>query len=96
MEENAACKAYDIACQWAWIQDEIKAFFVWIFEQIFQGLLAVLEAIPLPSWAQNIGSLSLPSEVVWFAGAFELHTGASIIGSAYLIRFLVRRIPLIG
>ena len=96
MADAVSCTFYDLPCQWQWIQDEIKAFFVWISEQVFDGLLAVLNAIPLPDWATNLGSLSLPSEVAWFAGAFNLHAGALIIGSAYVIKFLIRRIPLIG
>jgi hypothetical protein len=92
----AACNWYDVPCHYQWIQDEIKGFFVWISEQVFSGVVAVVDAIPLPAWATNAGSLSLPSEVTWFAAAFELHTGAAIIGSAYAIRFFIRRLPFIG
>jgi hypothetical protein len=90
------CSLTDLACQWTWIVDEVKALFVWFSEQIFNALLAVIDAIPMPAWTQNAGGLSLPPEVVWFASAFELHYGAVVVASAYGIRFLIRRMPIIG
>ena len=91
-----ACSFYDIPCHFEWLQEEAKGFFVWMSEEILNGGLAVLDAIPMPAWATNAGSLTLPSEVVWFASAFELHTGAGIVASAYGIRFIIRRIPVFG
>lgn len=90
------CNLTDLDCQWTWIVDEIKGLFVWISEQVFNGMVAVLDAIPVPAWAANAGSIGIPSEVVWAASAFELQYGAAVVASAYGIRFLIRRLPVIG
>lgn len=95
MAENN-CGITDLACQLTWMQDEVKGFFVWISEQVFTGLVAVLNAIPMPAWTQNAGAIALPSSVLWAANAFELHYAAVVVASAYGIRFLIRRIPFIG
>jgi hypothetical protein len=83
---------------WAW--DELTDFFVdammWIFETILYAFVVILELIPVPGWAVNVGSLNLPDGVAWFASAFELPFGAAVMSSAWIIRFLVRRIPVIG
>ncbi|HIE83498.1 MAG TPA: hypothetical protein EYQ00_06440 [Dehalococcoidia bacterium] len=83
-----------------WLWDELTDFWVdgwmWIFETILYGFVVVLEVIPVPDWALNVGSLQLPSAVAWFAGAFELPFGIAVMTSAWLIRFLIRRIPVIG
>lgn len=95
MADNT-CDLTNLACQWSWIVDEAKSLFVWFSEQIFNGVVAVLHAIPVPSWASNVGSLSLPSEVAWAASAFELPYAGTVIASAYAIRFVIRRLPFIG
>jgi hypothetical protein len=83
-----------------WVWDELTGFFVdgvmWILETILYALVLLLELIPVPSWATNVGSLNLPDGVAWFASAFELPFGAAVMTSAWIIRFLVRRIPVIG
>lgn len=95
MADNS-CGLTDLACQWTWLVDEVKALFVWVSEQCFNGLLAVVNAIPMPAWTQNANAFSLPPEVMWGVNAFELHYGAAIVASAYGVRFLIRRLPFIG
>lgn len=77
-------------------------FVVWLivkwFTLIFDALIAVLNAIPVPTWltslATNIGGLD--SGVLYFLQPLQLGTGLTWIFSAYLLRFLIRRIPFIG
>ena len=80
--------------------EELYEFWVdgwmWIFETALIPFVAVLEAIPVPSFAANMGNLSLPSGVAWFAQALELPAGAAIMASAWAIRFVIRRLPFIG
>jgi len=38
----------------------------------------------------------LPTSVSWAASAFQLDVGLGIIVSAYISRFILRRIPIIG
>lgn len=97
MADNT-CGLTDFGCQVGWIQDEIKAFFVWVSEQIFNAIIAVFNAIPVPDWAASGADIfsGVPSNVGYFVGPFDLPSGAAIIVGAYGIRFLIRRIPFIG
>lgn len=95
---DASCALMDLGCHAAWLQDEVKGFFVWLSEQVFNGIVAVFNAIPLPSWATSGGDVlsGIPPSVGYFVGPFDIGYGAGVIVSAYGLRFLVRRIPLIG
>ena len=83
---------------WEWLKDLL----LWVPKKIWQwvtdGLARVIESIPVPDWLQNAPTLSdaISPEMGWALAAFEVPAGLSIIGGAYLIRFLIRRIPLIG
>ena len=68
----------------------------WIFEQLLLAFVVVLEAIPVPSWASNISTMSVPSEMMYFINAFEIPYGAGVMASAWAIRFVIRRLPVIG
>lgn len=87
---------YDIGGWIAWLIDEAKLFLIWVLEQCLSAVVSVIDAIPLPSWVDNIGTLQLPDALAWAVHAFEIPYGASVIASAYVIRFLIRRIPIIG
>jgi len=81
-----------------WLVD----FLLWIphktYALIMDGLAAVVEAIPVPGWASNIPNYlaGLDGGVAWFAGTLQLGTGITIVFGAYVLRFLIRRIPFIG
>lgn len=98
MEETEELHWYDPASWLQWLTDEVKALGVWFWDQLLGGLGAVINAIPMPSWAHDAGNLlgGIPSGVSYFLGFFEFAFGLSVIGSAYLVRFLIRRIPIIG
>lgn len=87
----------------------IKAILTWLFdfvtwglEQCWNllciGLAAVLNAIPVPSWLVSAPSVigSMPSGVAYVLGAFRVGDGLTILLAAYTLRFVIRRIPLIG
>jgi len=93
---SESCDFYDLACVGGWIQDQISSFFLWAFERLMDGLAAVIEMIPVPDFLSAAGSFSIPGSVAWFANAFALDHGAQIIVAAYLLRFLIRRLPFIG
>ena len=90
------CTWYDVPCWLGWLIEEIKLLFVYLFEGVLNAVLAVVSAIPVPGFLQSVGSLSLPDGVVFFANAFQLHVGIGIVVAAYTLRFLIRRIPVIG
>jgi hypothetical protein len=80
----------------------LLTFVDWIFGEVFQlicnAAIAVIGALPLPGWVSGASTMvaGLPAGVLYFAQAFDLHTGITIIFSAWGLRFLIRRIPFIG
>jgi hypothetical protein len=81
-----------------WVVD----FFQWIFVKlatlVFDAVIAVLTLIPVPDWlddiSTNVGSVS--SGVLFFIEPFQFGTGIAWVVSAYLLRFLIRRLPVVG
>ena len=69
-----------------------------LYELVLDGLAGVLEAIPVPGWLDGGLSLftNLPAGIVYFADALAIPEGIGIVLGAYLVRFLIRRIPFIG
>lgn len=72
-----------------------------IFGAVF---LIVTEVIPLiiniflPSDMEDISSLisGVPSEVGYFLAPFQIGMGIKAMLSAYLARFIIRRLPFVG
>jgi hypothetical protein len=91
-----SCKWYDPSCSLAWLRDEFQAFGVWLWDSILSGFASVFESIPVPDFLLNVQSYNLPSGVSWAASAFQLDVGLAIVVSAYVARFILRRIPIIG
>lgn len=82
--------------------DQLFDMLMWIprelYSMLLDGLLAAITAIPVPAWAASAGSyaLSISSDVMYWAAPFQLGSGLAILTSAYGVRFLIRRIPVIG
>lgn len=95
---DESCKWYDVGCSLEWARDEAKELVLSWFHELLGALASVIEAIPMPSWATSGGSLfsSIPGSVGYFLSVMEFDFGVSVIASAYVLRFLIRRIPLIG
>lgn len=100
--EGASCDWYDVPCHLSsfadWLADALLFIPRKLFEQIMAACGAAIELIPVPSWAENVANLfaAIPPGVAYFAAFMELPTGIGIVLSAYGIRFLIRRLPVIG
>lgn len=92
---------------WDWLTDWLDAAWAWLIElllwvpQKLYGVLlgalsAVLNAIPVPSWAEGISLDWIPAGMAYFVAPFHLDLALTAITGGYLIRFLIRRIPVIG
>ncbi|QIB64050.1 hypothetical protein [Kineobactrum salinum] len=90
------CKYTDIACHWDGAKETLKGWGAEFLQWLLDILITVLSYIPVPDWMENVGSMNLPSGVLWFASAFELQAGAAIMVSAWTLRFIIRRIPVVG
>lgn len=81
-----------------WLRDALlwapKAALEWLLDKVAE----LIEAIPVPDWLSGAGSVfaAVPGEVVWFLDAFAINYGIGIIIAAYIVRFLIRRIPVVG
>lgn len=94
--ESEACTVGDFGCYFDWLIDQLASLVLWVWDKILSGLASIIEAIPVPDWAANIGTLQLPEVVAWALAPFQLQTGVAIIMSAYALRFVIRRLPVVG
>ncbi len=82
--------------------EKLEALLLWIPKKILGWILdklaELIEAIPVPDFFSQAKSAlsSIPPEVGYFLGPMNFGTGVSIIVSAYIIRFIIRRIPIVG
>ena len=90
------CSWYDPSCSLQWMSEELQSLFTWLWDSILSACASVLEALPVPDFLLNTGSFIIPGEVSWAASAFNIEFGIGIIVSAYVARFVLRRIPLVG
>lgn len=84
------------ALQWAFNLLGVLPKHIWVLT--LEGIAKVVDAIPVPSYfgqaAQYVAAL--PPWVAFFAAGFQIPAGLAIILSAFVARFLLRRVPLIG
>lgn len=81
-----------------WFVDLVKDAAMWLWQSVLNALASVIEAIPAPDFLSRAGNLfsSIPPEVAAFWQYFAVTEGLVFITTAYGLRFLIRRIPLIG
>ncbi len=81
-----------------WLKDVLLWVPRKLWAELLDGLASILAAIPVPGFvndAQNaFGSLS--PGIVFFASKFAVPEILSMVIAAYGLRFLIRRIPIIG
>lgn len=94
--EPLQCGITDVSCIGQWFSDLFTSFGLWIYEKLINGVIAVIEMIPLPEFLQNASSLRIPDGLGFFAEVFHLETGAQIIVSSFVLRFIIRRLPIVG
>jgi len=69
-----------------------------LYELVTDGLASFVEGIPVPDFMTNLASWvgSLDPSIAFFTAPLNIGTGLGIVIAALTIRFLIRRIPLIG
>lgn len=81
-----------------WLKDVLLWVPRKLWAELLDGLASLLTAIPTPDFviqAQNAFG-DIPANVVFFATKFAVPEGIAMALAAYGIRFLIRRIPIIG
>jgi hypothetical protein len=98
---------FDKFCNW--LLELLSGFLDWALELvewipqniwagILDGLASLIESIPVPQFLAQAGSFfgNIPSTIVYLFQFFAVAEGLGFITAALLLRFLVRRIPIIG
>lgn len=69
-----------------------------IAKVVLAALAAIITAIPVPSWMSGASGAvaSIPDGVAYLIGTMHLADGCTIMISAYTLRFLIRRLPIVG
>jgi hypothetical protein len=82
----------------AWLVEFVQWIGDLAISTVLGALTTLLNAIPVPGWMSSAPSVlsGVPSGVVWLFQILQLPAGLTIILSAWLLRFLIRRIPVIG
>ena len=81
----------------AWFLDAALWVFHTVYELLLQGLLVVVNALPVPSWLAGSDPFSsIDPGIAWFLEALQIPEGIAIVLGAYVIRFLIRRLPVVG
>jgi hypothetical protein len=94
--QELSCDWYDASCGFEYLANEIEVSLVSIFYSIMDTLASIFESIPVPSFATNINTLQLPEFFLYLTDILQVYNGLQIVMGAYLIRFIIRRIPFIG
>lgn len=81
-----------------WLKDLVEYAALHIWKLLLSGLASVIEAIPVPSFFSQAGDLlgSVPATVLYWVSFLHADFGIPLVLGAYLLRWLIRRIPFIG
>ncbi len=96
--ESEECTWYDVGCGLEWLSEELKLIFQSIWESILNAIASVIEVIPVPGFMQDIAnsSFQFPPEVLFWTDIFLIPFGISVYVSAITLRFIIRRLPIVG
>jgi hypothetical protein len=93
---DADCSWYDVGCWLGWLQEELKQLVLWVYDAVLSGIVGLMDMIPVPDFLIDLEPITLPAGVAWAAEPFQIVFGVGICVSAYVARFILRRIPIIG
>ncbi|WHV73950.1 DUF2523 family protein [Pseudomonas aeruginosa] len=70
----------------------------YVFHRLVSGIVKFFQWLPVPDFFTQAGNAfqAIPPSVVYFANAFQIGPGVTMVLGAYLLRFILRRIPIIG
>lgn len=96
------CIPYTIICVVIAFANYLLDLLIYIPQQIFalfgQGFVAFFNLIPIPSFISSMQSYVdfLSTTMGYFFILLRLNSVSVIIIGAYIVRFIIRRIPLVG
>lgn len=93
---DTQCSWYDVGCWLGWLTEEIKQIFLWVYDSILSAIVGVMDMLPIPDFLLDLQPITIPAGVAWAVEPFQVVFGIGACVSAYIARFILRRIPLIG
>lgn len=81
-----------------WLFDLVLALPLHLWVLVLGGLQAAVNAIPVPSFFSSAANYvaQMPSSVAYFSSGMQIPYGLGVITTAWFLRWVLRRIPLIG
>ncbi|WP_082335976.1 DUF2523 family protein [Pseudomonas syringae] len=88
-----------------WLRDvisDVAQFFIDMLlnmlDWIWSAFIGLLDTLPIASTVTQASSLfsAIPASVWYFMNVFQIPLGITFVLSGYLIRFLIRRLPIVG
>lgn len=81
-----------------WLLDVLLYIPKKIYEWLLDSFAWIIENIPVPDFFTSMAGAfaNTPLGVVYFLDIFLINEGLAIVLAAYLLRFIIRRIPFIG
>ena len=96
MEQDQSCEWYEVGCWLDWLRDELMQIVLWAYDAILSAVVGIMDMIPVPDFLIDLQPITIPSGVSWALQPFSFEWGVAIIVAAYVARFTLRRIPIIG
>ena len=77
-----------------WLWGAIYDWFLKVFNSGIDGFLHFLNALPVPDFMGQIGSIvaNVPPLLAYLVHLFRVPEGLSIIATAFTLRFIVKRV----
>ncbi|MFO1357861.1 hypothetical protein [Plasticicumulans sp.] len=79
-----------------WLTD----FLLWLPRELFAFFLSqlaeFLAGLPVPEWLTYIASVIVPPGLIWWLGLLQIGLAVKLCGGAWMLRFLLRRVPIVG
>jgi hypothetical protein len=92
-----------------WLYEWLQAALQWVLDALLwvprevwrlllEGLAAVINAIPVPPFLSGLADAwgAIGGPILYFVEISQFAVGFPMVLTAYLIRFLLRRVPFIG
>lgn len=77
-----------------WIPKKVYELFTDMIYNMIDGFFSVCTVCDFSAIPTSVSAL--PAGIIYLAGWFHFGLGLSIVTGSYLIRFLIRRLPVIG
>lgn len=82
----------------AWLKDLLLWVPLKLWELLLDGLASVIEAIPVPDFVNSAQGYfnGISPQILWVLNLFAVPEGMTMVMAALVLRFVVRRLPVVG